>query len=82
MNKFERENIKHNFLQSLQNAWTWKLLTMEEKERITNALNFSMLFGNKTKDVYIELNTIYNAFLLGLDYKPIGWRENKQKEGE
>ncbi len=75
MNKFERENIRHNFILSLKNAWTWKRLTQAEQKRITDTLNFAMLFANTSKNAYIELNTIYSAFLLGLDYKPIGWRE-------
>ena len=60
----------------IKKSWTWEKLTQDEQQRFINMDVFDEIKG--TDKTRIEwLNTIYEAFLIALDYKPTGWREQK-----
>lgn len=58
-------------------SWTWEKLTKEERLRFLGMDVFDRIKGND--DTRIEwLNTIYQAYLIALGYKPIDWREETE----
>ena len=66
-----------NYFQTvIKKSWTWQKLTKEEKEKFIE-LNFDIITGTAKKRKEL-LNLVYHAFLSGLGYKPIGWREENE----
>ncbi len=67
-------NVVEDYIESvIKNSWTWQKLTEEERRRFINLKVFSLIKGNeKTRISWV--NTIYDAYLAALDYKPSGWR--------
>lgn len=70
--------VVENYLQNvIKKSWTWEKLTEEEQRRFIDMDVFDRIKGNdKTRVEW--LNTIYQAFLYALGYKPIGWREEAE----
>lgn len=61
----------------IKKSWTWDRLTEEERERFINLDELKRIKGNDMTRIE-WLNCIYGAFLVALEYKPIGWRETKE----
>lgn len=75
----ERENAVYNYFNTvIENSWTWQRLTDDEKERFKKCIDFSEIGGTARQRVKI-LNMVYSAFLHGVGYDPIGWRENNSE---
>ena len=76
-----KENALDNFYENIKKSWTYKRLTKEERERLEITL-FSPVVVNNLKGTYGQryrmLLAIYHSFLMALDYKPIGWREEEK----
>lgn len=71
----EHENAVYNYFNTvILNSWTWQRLTDDEKERFKTCIDFSRIKGTARQRVE-WLNMVYAAFLQGVGYKPIGWRE-------
>ena len=70
--------VVENYLQNvIKKSWTWEKLTEEEQRRFIDMDVFDRIKGND--ETRIEwLNTIYQAYLTALMYKPIGWREESE----
>ena len=69
--------VENYFQNVIKKSWTWQKLTEEEQKRFIDMNVFDRIKGNdKTRVEW--LNTIYRAFLVGLNYKPIGWREETE----
>ena len=70
--------VVENYLQNIiKKSWTWEKLTEEEKQRFIKMQVFDRVKRNdKTRIEW--LNTIYQAYLTALMYKPIGWREEAE----
>ena len=70
--------VVENYLQNIiTTSWNQEKLTEEEKQRFINMQVFDRIKGNdKTRIEW--LNTIYQAYLTALMYKPIGWREEAE----
>ena len=79
----EKAMILAEFRTMVSNSGTFERLTEKEKERIMNVLSVrnyqtvTALKGTKQQRWNI-LNAIYSSFLIALDYKPIGWREDQE----
>ncbi len=64
----------------VEDSWTYARFTDDEKQKWNDVLEHIMLdralkyTDNHKWDV---LNAVYYSFLIALDYKPIGWREDK-----
>lgn len=80
MKQAEREAERLNYIKILQNSWTYEKLTQKERINATSNLLQCKLFGNNKAQVCEQLHAIYLAFLMALDYEPIGWREPNKKE--
>lgn len=72
-------NAVENYFQDvIKKSWTWEKLT-EERKRFINMHVFDKIKGNDITRIE-WFNSIYHAFLVGLDYKTIGWREKDVEE--
>lgn len=72
----DNENAVYNYFNTvIVNGWTWQRLTQEERERFKTCVDFSRIKGSARQRVEV-LNMLYSAFLHGVGYKPIGWRES------
>ena len=80
-NEQRLEKVTDIFYDSIKKSWTYARITEEEKIRLENVL-YSTQTKECVKGIYIQrwriLQAIYNSFLMALDYKPIGWREEEQ----
>ena len=78
--KEEKLLILAEFRTMISQSWTFNRLTEAEKRRIMEVLSENhtqtreALKGTK-KHCWEILQAIYSSYLLALDYKPIGWRE-------
>ena len=69
------ENVVYDYFDEvISKSWTWERLTDVEKERFKNCIDFSKIKGTARQRVEM-LNMVYAAFLQGVGYEPIGWRE-------
>jgi hypothetical protein len=72
-------NAVENYFQNvIKKSWTWQKLTEEEQQRFIDMNVFDKIKGTDKQRVE-WFNTIYHSFLVGLDYKPIGWREEDEE---
>lgn len=69
--------VEDYFQNVIKKSWTWARLTEEEQQRFINMNGvFDEIKG--TDDTRKRwLMTVYSAFLRGIGYKPLGWREEK-----
>ena len=67
---------KKDFITIIRQSWTYARLTENERTRFFQALREFPLYGTY-KQRYEQLNRLYMGFLLALDYKPVGWREDE-----
>ena len=58
-------------------SWTWERLTEEERYRFLNLPVWKHIKGTKKQRLEI-FHAIYHAFLVGLGYDAIGWRETEE----
>ena len=70
------ENVVYDFFDEVSKSRTWERLTDDEKERFKNCIDFSGIKGTARQRVEM-LNMVYAAFLQGVGYEPIGWRESE-----
>lgn len=76
-NQKDLENAVYNYFDEvISKSWTWERLTDDEKERFKNCIDFSRIKGTARQRVKM-LNMVYAAFLKGVGYKFIGWRETE-----
>ena len=67
-----------NYLQEvIKKSWTWAKLTEEEKFNFLYLLNFDKIKGTAKNRIEV-LHLVYHAFLVGLGYQPINWREENE----
>lgn len=69
-----KEQAYMDFMDMVRNAWTWKRMTADEHARFVDATSESKLSGTYDQR-YEQMHNLYRAFLYGLNYQPIGWRE-------
>lgn len=71
----ETQNAVYDYFNTvISRSWSWERLTDDEKERFKACIDFSRITGTKHQRIKV-LNMVYSAFLHGVGYKPIGWRE-------
>ena len=79
----KKEDALNHYIDIVEESWTYKKLTDTEKEKIMGILT-SIQTQNALKGDYKQrinvLSAIYSAFLVSLDYKAIGWREEKVED--
>lgn len=76
-----KENAKNDFINMIQNSWTYNKLTENEKENLKDIF-YDIKTENALKGTYEQryeiLQAIYYSFLKALNYKPINWREKEE----
>ena len=76
-----KENAKNDFINMIQNSWTYNKLTQKEQKNLKNLLcseHIENILKGTYKQRYEILYGIYYSFLIALDYKSIGWREKEE----
>lgn len=77
-NNMEKEKALDNFIDMIEQSWTYDRLTKEEKDRLKDIFN-SARVNNSLIGTYKQrwntLHAVYYAFLMALDYNPLDWRE-------
>ena len=76
-----KETAITNWYDMITKSWTWDRLTQDERTRfnhvVENANDNGVIKGNH-QTRWNLLNMLYHSFLMGLGYKPIGWRETEE----
>ena len=76
----KKEEALQNYINIIQNSWTFARLTEKEQKQILEVFNrlenLNRLKGSYNQRVEF-LNEIYHAFFVALNYQPIGWREKE-----
>lgn len=73
--KKQKNAIDDYFRNVIKKSWTWNRLTEEERQRFINNSDIEKISGSDKMKVE-WFNSLYHAFLLGLGYYPVNWREN------
>lgn len=66
-------------------SWTFNRLTTEEKDRLLNKIltpdsaQLREALKGRRGHCWDILQSIYNSYLIALDYTPIGWRETEEE---
>ena len=68
-----KESAKDEFIEMIILSWTWDRLTAEEKAAFFAVLP-TVLHGT-FRQRFETCQLIYTAYLAGLGYRPIGWRD-------
>lgn len=69
-------------------SWTFERLTKEEQDRLlnkiftTNNTQLEKALKGTRSHCWDILHSMYTSYLVALDYKPSGWREEKESEAE
>ena len=87
-NKEVKEKAISIFWGNITKAWTYQLLTIDEKEALAYLIenmkyDKEQLKGTNWRNIYMTLLAIYNAFLGGCgcySYKTSSWRQERKKE--
>ena len=77
MNK-DKSNAYNDWFSMVFKSWTWDKLTQKEKDVFIDLAiqsDHEKVIKGDYKNRWQILNTLYHAYLLGLGYKSIGWRE-------
>ena len=78
----EKEKVLEDFEKMIEQSWTYKKMTQEEKNRLVEVF-YGGTIENSLKGTYRQrwaiLQAVYYSFLMGLDYNPINWRENLEE---
>ena len=78
-----KENAYTDWFEMIFNSWTWGKLTDDERTAFVDQMDSwcnwrGLLIGTYTQRCEI-LNEMYYMYLLGIGYKPSGWRENTEE---
>lgn len=79
----KKEEALNNYIEMIKNSWTYEKMTKEEQTRLLDLLNHPRVVDS-LKGTFIQrwasLQAIYYAFLIGLGYAPINWREGEAND--
>ena len=78
-----KENAYSDWFEMIFNSWTWEKLTDDERktfvDRMNSWCNYRGLLIGTYRQRWEILSEMYYMYLLGIGYKPIGWRENTEE---
>lgn len=77
MEQRKKELATRDFMATIEKSWTWDRLTKEERERFKRAVSAweDKVIKGTWEQRWNILYAMHSAFLIALDYQPIGWRE-------
>lgn len=73
-----KDRAVRDWLEMIVKSWTWDRLTPEERTEFLNIVNRESSLKTITgtyRHRWEVIDLIYYAYLVGIGYKPIGWRE-------
>jgi hypothetical protein len=70
----DKESAMEKYMEIMKKSWTYSRLTEEERERLCEAIRETKASGTFEKR-FEMFHAVNYAFLLGVGYSPIGWRE-------
>ena len=73
----DKNRALDDFMEMTEGSWSWQRLTEEEKKRFKSKVLFHTILFGDYRQRYKILNNVYNAYLIGLGYDPMGWRNDK-----
>ena len=77
-----KENVQYDYVNMIKKSWTYGKLTEKERNKLIEMI-YSKRTENCLKGTYKQrweiLQIIYESFLMGLNYEPIGWREDTEE---
>ena len=78
----EKEKALNNFIEMIQNSWTYGKMTKEEKDKLLELFNHTItkkaLKGSYSKRWEI-LQAVYYSYLIGIGYDNFNWRESEER---
>ena len=78
-----KENAYTDWFEMIFNSWTWERLTDDERAAFVDQMdswcNYRGLLIGTYRQRWEILCEMYHVYLLGIGYKPIGWRENAEE---
>ena len=74
----KKEHATHYFMRTVYDSWTYDRMTEDERGRLESAIDFADRQG-MVKGAFDTrwnvLQAVYNAFLMGIGYDGMNWRE-------
>ena len=77
--KRNKNDARKDFNSLIIASWTWARLADEERNRAMDAIEETKLSGTYDQR-WATLNSVYNAFLLGVGYDGCNWREPEDSD--
>lgn len=81
----DKNKALYDYKEVIYQSWTYRRLTIEEKERLEETLNHESikecLKGNYYQRIDI-VRAVYTAFLRGVGYSGFDWREEEMENEE
>jgi len=71
----QKEIAREHFIDMIIHSWTYERLTPKERGDFWDVL--PQKINGTYSQRFAVCNAIYSAYLKGLGYRPIGWRETK-----
>ena len=72
-----KDNALNDFLTMIYQSWTYAKLTDKEKEKMHDIIVCRSHLRGSWDARYEILNDLYYAFLVGLGYTPLQWRDTE-----
>lgn len=77
----KKEDALDEFVDMVRKSWTFGRLTTAERDKLWEAFEFAARHLRGNFDArWATLQTVYNAFLLGVGYTDFNWRDVKEAE--
>lgn len=71
----DKEQAFSDWFSMIQNSWTWKRLTQGERDKFEQLLDYHLHLRGTYQQRRELLHDVYFAFLVGVGYSSVGWRE-------
>lgn len=79
MKTLNKEFARDIFIENIMRSWTWERMSGEERDTFINrVIEHSQVTGNYNTR-YRQYHNLYFAYLLGLGYDGMNWRENEMQ---
>ncbi len=78
-----KENAELDFVNMISKSWTWAKLSKREQERFGEILEHpcsAVVIKGTYKQRYDACHALYYAYLEGLGYTPLDWREKSKED--
>lgn len=77
-----KENIRTDYMEMIQNSWTYQRLTQKEKDKWVELLQLTDAYGvlkGTYNQIWQVLGMVYQSYIVGLGYDNFNWRSTKEE---